>query len=76
MPLASKKTFRIFLAAFSLLAILLAGLATSKYGAGVSSDATKYLAVAQNLLDGNGLFDHKGGPYSPGPRSIRSSSQD
>jgi len=67
MPLASKKTFRIFLGALSLLVILLAGLATSKYGAGVSSDATKYLAVAQNLLDGNGLFDHKGGPLLSWP---------
>lgn len=67
MPLASRKTFSIFLAALSLVAILLAGLATSKYGAGVSSDATKYLAVAQNLLDGNGLFDHKGGPLLSWP---------
>lgn len=67
MPLASKKTFWIFLAALSLAAILLAGLATSKYGAGVSSDATKYLAVAQNLLDGRGLYDHKGGPLLSWP---------
>ncbi|HLO28514.1 MAG TPA: hypothetical protein VK249_05235 [Anaerolineales bacterium] len=49
------------------MAILLCGVATSKYGAGVSSDATKYLSVAQNLLTGNGLYDHKGGPLLAWP---------
>ena len=63
----SRNTFWIFLSAVSFLAILLAGIATSKYGAGVSSDATKYLSVAQNLLDGNGLYDHKGGPLLSWP---------
>ncbi len=62
-----KHPFWIFLSALSFLAILLAGIATSKYGAGVSSDATKYLSVAQNLLDGNGLYDHKGGPLLSWP---------
>jgi hypothetical protein len=41
--------------------------ATSKYGAGVSSDSTKYLSVAQNLLAGNGLYDHKGFPLLSWP---------
>jgi hypothetical protein len=63
----STKTFWIFLSVFSILAILLAGVATSKYGAGVSSDSTKYLSVSQNLLDGNGLYDHKGGPLLSWP---------
>ena len=58
--ISSKNKFWIFLAALAILAMILAGVATSKYGAGVSSDATKYLAVAQNLLDGKGLYDHKG----------------
>jgi hypothetical protein len=67
-PMAlSKNKFWIFLSALSLLAIILAGVATSKYGAGISSDATKYLSVAQNLLDGNGLFDHKGAPLLSWP---------
>jgi hypothetical protein len=47
--------------------MILCGIATSKYGAGVSSDATKYLSVAQNLLTGNGLYDHKGGPLLSWP---------
>ncbi|HSL28249.1 MAG TPA: hypothetical protein VK900_03530, partial [Anaerolineales bacterium] len=64
---APKNSFWIFLSALSFVAILLGGIATSRYGAGVSSDATKYLSVAQNLLDGNGLFDHKGGPLLSWP---------
>ncbi|HSL44315.1 MAG TPA: hypothetical protein VK897_12835 [Anaerolineales bacterium] len=63
----TKTNFWIFLSILSVLAMILAGIATSKYGAGVSSDATKYLSVAQNLLDGNGLYDHKGGPLLSWP---------
>jgi hypothetical protein len=63
----SRSKFWIFLSVLAVVATVLAGIATSKYGAGVSSDATKYLSVAQNLLDGNGLFDHKGGPLLSWP---------
>lgn len=63
----SHSQFWIFLSLLTLFAILLGALATFKYGAGVSSDATKYLSVAQNFLDGNGLFDHKGGPLLAWP---------
>ncbi|RPJ25461.1 MAG: hypothetical protein EHM33_14480 [Chloroflexi bacterium] len=63
----SENKFWIFLATLSVIALILAGVATSKYGAGVSSDSTKYLSVAQNLLVGNGLYDHKGGPLLSWP---------
>jgi hypothetical protein len=63
----SKDRFWIFLSVLALLAILLCGFATSKYGAGVSSDSTKYLSVAQTLLNGNGLVDHKGAPLLSWP---------
>jgi len=63
----SKNKFWIFLATLSILAMVVAGAATSKYGAGVSSDSTKYLSVAQNLLAGKGLYDHKGGPLLSWP---------
>jgi hypothetical protein len=63
----SKNDYWIFLSVLSILAILLGSIATSKYGAGVSSDSTKYLAVAQNLLAGNGLYDHKGFPLLSWP---------
>lgn len=62
-----KNKFLVFLAALSILALILVGVATSKYGAGVSSDSTKYLSVAQNLLEGRGLYDHKGGPLLAWP---------
>jgi hypothetical protein len=63
----SRNTFWIFLATLAMLAILLCGVVTSKYGAGISSDSTKYLSVAQNLLEGNGLVDHKGAPLLSWP---------
>jgi hypothetical protein len=63
----SKNTFWIFLSTLAVLAIILCGVVTSKYGAGISSDSTKYLSVAQNLLDGNGLVDHKGAPLLSWP---------
>lgn len=67
-PLTSRRnSFWIVLSMLAILAMLLAGVATSKYGAGVSSDATKYLSVSQSLLDGNGLYDHKGGPLLSWP---------
>ncbi len=63
----SKNKFWLFLAALSVLAILLCGIVTSKYGAGISSDSTKYLSVAQNLSEGKGLVDHKGAPLLSWP---------
>src|SRR5690349_15290104 len=63
----SSNKFWIFLLALTVLAIALCSTVTSKYGAGVSSDSTKYLSVAQNLADGNGLVDHKGAPLLSWP---------
>jgi hypothetical protein len=67
MPTLSKNTFWIFLSTLAVLAILLCAVVTSKYGAGISSDSTKYLSVAQNLVEGNGLVDHKGAPLLSWP---------
>ena len=63
----SKNKFWLFLSVLAVLAIILCGVVTSKYGAGISSDSTKYLSVAQNLLEGNGLVDHKGAPLLSWP---------
>jgi hypothetical protein len=63
----SNNKFWIFLLVLTVLAIALCGTVTSKYGAGVSSDSTKYLSVAQNLREGNGLIDHKGAPLLSWP---------
>ena len=62
-----KSKYWIFLSALAVTAIVLCGIATSRYGSGVSSDSTKYLSVAQNLLRGNGLYDHKGAPLLSWP---------
>lgn len=62
-----KNTFWIFLAILAMIAMILCGAATSKYGAGVASDSAKYLSVAQNLLDGKGLYDHRGSPLLSWP---------
>jgi hypothetical protein len=62
-----KNKYWIFLSTLALLAMLLCGLATSRYGPGVSSDSTKYLSVAQNLLAGHGLYDHRGLPLLSWP---------
>ena len=56
----SKRSYWIFLLVLSLMAILIGAIVTSKYGAGVASDSTKYLSVAQSVKDGHGLFDHRG----------------
>lgn len=51
-----------FLAALSLFGVFIAALVTSNYGPGVSADGTKYLSIAENLLNGKGFVDHTGRP--------------
>ncbi len=67
MPFLRKNAYWIFLLALSLVVMALGGIATSKYGAAVSSDSTKYMSVAENLLAGNGLVDHRGLPLLSWP---------
>jgi hypothetical protein len=59
--LAGPRAYWIFLSALVIFAWIFAGIATSKYGAGVASDSVKYLGVAQSLLEGRGLVNHIGG---------------
>ena len=62
-----KDKFWIFLSLLTLIAMILCGLVIFRYGAGVASDSTKYLSVAQSVLDGNGLVDHRGLPLLSWP---------
>lgn len=62
-----RNKYWLFLACLALGVIVLGAVATSRYGAGVASDSVKYMAVAQNLLDGNGLYDHRGLPLLSWP---------
>ena len=54
----SKNKFWIFLGILAVIGMILCWAATSRYGAGVAADSTKYLSVAENLLVGKGLYDH------------------
>ena len=62
-----KNQYWLFLIGLALVLMALGGIATARYGAGVTSDSVKYMAVAQNLLDGNGLYDHRGLPLLAWP---------
>lgn len=64
---ARKNSYWIFLAILSLFLMVIGGVVTARYGAGVASDSTKYLSVAQSVVDGNGLFDHRGKPLLSWP---------
>jgi hypothetical protein len=54
--------FRLYLLVLAVIALGLILVATSKYGAGVSSDAARNLSTADNLLQGKGLVDMVGEP--------------
>lgn len=62
-----KNIYWLVLVVLSLLAMVIGGVVTAKYGAGVASDSTKYLSVAQSVLEGDGLFDHRGKPLLSWP---------
>lgn len=62
-----KNKYWFFLICLALVLMGLGAVVTSRYGAGVTSDSVKYMAVAQNLLDGNGLYDHRGLPLLAWP---------
>lgn len=55
--------FNLFLSCLSLIGLLFILIATSKYGAGVSSDAARNLSTADNLLLGKGFVDMVGTPF-------------
>jgi hypothetical protein len=55
--------FRVFLLGLSIIGVAFIGIATSKYGAGVSSDAARNLSTADNLLAGRGFVDMIGEPF-------------
>lgn len=55
--------YRLFLTALAFVGIGMVMVATSKYGAGVSSDAARNLSTADSLMDGRGFVDMVGGPF-------------
>lgn len=55
--------YRLLLSLVSLIGIAFALTATSKYGAGMSSDAARNLSTADSLLAGKGFVDMVGAPF-------------
>lgn len=55
--------FRLYLLALSAIGLVLILLTTSRYGAGVSSDAARNLSTADSLLAGRGFVDMLGAPF-------------
>jgi hypothetical protein len=63
----SHKKYQIFSTIIALTGFVFAIIATSKYGAGVSSDAVRNLSTADNLAAGNGFFDFVRFPFVQWP---------
>src|SRR5574341_2235636 len=61
--LSREAKFRVYLSLLSAVGFALILLTTSKYGAGVSSDAGRNLSTADNLLAGKGFVDFSGAPF-------------
>jgi hypothetical protein len=61
--LSRDSRFRIYLSLLALMGLIFILLTTSKYGAGVSSDAARNLSTADSLLAGKGFVDMLGGPF-------------
>lgn len=61
--LSAENKFRIYLSLLSFAGLAFIWLTTSKYGAGVSSDAGRNLSTAENLLKGAGFVDFAGSPF-------------
>ncbi len=55
--------FKIYLSILAAIGMIFVSIATSKYGAGVSSDAVRNLSTAENLLAGRGFVDLTGAPF-------------
>jgi hypothetical protein len=55
--------FKIYLSILAVVGIIFILIATSKYGAGVSSDAVRNLSTAENLLAGKGFVDLTEAPF-------------
>ena len=62
-PPSPNSEFAFYLIGLSLVGLAFALVATSKYGAGVSSDAARNLSTADNLLLGKGFVDMVGTPF-------------
>ena len=63
----SNRQYHISLIILALLGLVFVLITTSKYGAGVSSDAVRAMSTAEGLLAGKGFVDFVGSPYVQWP---------
>lgn len=63
----AQKKFAIYLFLLSLSGMMLVYLVTHRFGPGISTDGARYLATAQNLMEGKGFYDYLGLPLTQFP---------
>jgi len=59
----TSRQYRVSLIVLALVGLIFVLITTSKYGAGVSSDAVRAMSTAEGLLAGKGFTDFVGAPY-------------
>lgn len=60
---SNESRYRLFLFGIAIVGFVFVAIATSRYGAGVSSDAARNLSTADSLLAGRGFVDMLGSPF-------------
>ena len=61
------RTFAIYLFLLSIFGMVLVYLVSFRFGPGLSTDGARYLATAQNLIEGNGFYDYLNQPLTQFP---------
>jgi hypothetical protein len=65
--LQTQKKFVIYLFLLSVFGMALAYLVTHRFGPGLSTDGSRYLSTAQNLIEGRGFYDYLNVPLTQFP---------
>jgi hypothetical protein len=65
--LRTQKKFAIYLLLLSIFGMVLVYLVTFRFGPGLSTDGSRYLATAQSLLEGRGFYDYLDAPLTQFP---------
>ena len=63
----TQKKFAIYLFLLSVFGMVLVYLVTHRFGPGLSTDGSRYLSTAQNLITGKGLYDYLNIPLTQFP---------
>ena len=63
----TRKKFAIYLFLLSVFGMVLVYLVTYRFGPGLSTDGSRYLSTAQNLIEWKGFYDYLGAPLTQFP---------